>query len=371
MALTQSVKNKKWHAPLVGNERGARVGNEMKTYKNLYPAICEFSNIHCAYLKARQGKRFKPDVLKFSAQLEENLINIHNHLVWKSYRPSPYNYFTIYEPKERLIAALPFVDRVAQHALCNIIEPIHDRSMISDSFACRKNKGVLAGVNRTTQFLRDTHKRWRRVYCLKADVRKFFPSVHHATMKKIIRRRISCPDTLSLIDTIIDVPGADVGLPIGSLTSQIWANAYLDQLDHFVKDRLRVQYYIRYMDDFIILCDDKAALRRILMDVTGYLENELQLKLNKKTQIFPLSARNIDFLCYRIWPSHRLLRKGNVIRTRRKFAKFSRLYGRRELNLSDIHPSIMSWLGHANHADTYRLRSKMLPAIILIRRASI
>lgn len=367
MALTQSVKNKKWHAPLVGNERGARVGNEMKTYKNLYPAICEFSNIHCAYLKARQGKRFKPDVLKFSAQLEENLINIHNHLVWKSYRPSPYNYFTIYEPKERLIAALPFVDRVAQHALCNIIEPIHDRSMISDSFACRKNKGVLAGVNRTTQFLRDTHKRWRRVYCLKADVRKFFPSVHHATMKKIIRRRISCPDTLSLIDTIIDVPGADVGLPIGSLTSQIWANAYLDQLDHFVKDRLRVQYYIRYMDDFIILHDNKKSLKIILDDVTAFLGDYLRIKLNTKTQIFPIGPRCIDFLGYRIWPDHRLLRKGNVRRTKRKLHKFERLYAQGRLTIADINPSVVSWIGHAMHADTWRVRNQILNNIVFIR----
>lgn len=368
MIRTQKVKNKKWHAPPVGNERGACSGSQMKTYKNLYPEICSFANIHRAYLKARQGKRYKNDVLKFSAQLEDNLIGIHNHLLWKSYRPSPYRYFTIHEPKERLIAALPFVDRVAQHALCNIIEPIHDRSMISDSYACRIGKGVQAGVNRTTQFLRDTHNRWGKVYCLKADVRKFFPSIDHATLKRIVRRRISCPDTLSLIDVIIDSPGDNTGLPIGSLTSQIWANVYLDQLDHFIKERLRVQYYVRYMDDFIILCDDKDALRRILQDVTGYIENQLHLKLNKKTQIFPLATRNIDFLGYRMWPTHRLLRKNNVKQTRRKFTKFSRLYGQREMNLSDIHPSIMSWLGHANHANTYHLRSKMLSALIFSRR---
>ena len=167
----------------------------MKTYKNLYSRICEFDNIHRAYLKARKAKRYKAEVLRFSANLEENLINLQNHLIWKSYRPARYKLFTIYEPKERVIAALPFADRVVHHALCNVIEPICERSMIHDSYACRVGQGVLAGVLRTTQFIRDSRRQWGRVYCLKADIKKFFPSIDHAILKSIIRKRIGCADT--------------------------------------------------------------------------------------------------------------------------------------------------------------------------------
>jgi len=339
----------------------------MKTYKNLYPQICEFDNIHFAYLKARRAKRFKHEVLAFSKNLEENLINIQNHLIWKTYKPSPYKFFTIYEPKERLIAALPFTDRVVHHALCNIIEPIFERSMIHDSYACRVGQGVLSGVLRTTQFLRDAHKRWGRVYCLKGDIKKFFPSIDHAALKRIIRRRIACSDTLNLIDTIIDSTGDPRGLPIGSLTSQLWANVYLNELDHHLKDVFHVQYYIRYMDDFVVFHNNKRYLRDLLGEITEYLDDPLRLTLNGKTQIFPIRPRSVDFLGYRIWPTHRLLRKGNVRRTKRKLRKYSRLFAEGAIELSKITPSVMSWLGHAKHADTHRLRDRIFRYLVFAR----
>lgn len=339
----------------------------MKTYGDLYPQIYDFDNIHLAYLKARRNKRYKQDVLLFSARLEENLIDIQNRLIWKTYRPSRYKYFTICEPKERLIAALPFFDRVVHHALCNIIEPICERSMIQDSYACRRGQGVLSGVLRTTRFLRDAGRRWGRVYCLKADVTKFFPSIDHEMLKKIIRKRIACPDTLALIDTIIDSTETDRGLPIGSLTSQLWANVYLNELDHFVKETLRIKYFIRYMDDFVILHRDKTALGVVLAEIIGFLDERLRLTLNDKTQIFPISPRCIDFLGYRIWPDHRLLRKMNVKRTKRKFKKYSRFYGQDRIDLDDIRPGIVSWLGHAKHADTWRLRKRMFDGLDFIR----
>jgi RNA-directed DNA polymerase len=341
----------------------------VKTYKNLYPQICEFDNVHLAYMKARRAKRFKHEVLAFSKNLEENLINIQNHLIWKTYKPSPYKFFTIYEPKERLIAALPFTDRVVHHALCNIIEPIFERSMIHDSYACRCGQGVLSGVLRTTQFLRDAHKRWGRVYCLKGDVKKYFPSVHHETLKQIIRKRIACPDTLNLIDTIIDSTGDPRGLPIGSLTSQLWANVYLNELDHHLKDVFQVQYYIRYMDDFVVFHNNKCYLRDLLGEITEYLADPLRLTLNGKTQIFPIRPRSVDFLGYRIWPEYRLLRKGNLRRTRRKLKKLARLYAIGQISLVDIQPSIVSWIGHAQHADSWRVRNKILNNLIFTREA--
>lgn len=339
----------------------------MKTYGDLYPQIYDFKNLHSAYLKARRNKRYKQEVLRFSARLEENLIDIQNCLIWKTYKPSPYKFFTIYEPKERMIAALPFYDRVVHHALCNLIEPIFERSMILDSYACRRGQGVLAGVLRTTRFLRDAGRRWGRVYCLKADVTKFFPSIDHAALKKILRRRIACPDTLGLIDTIIDSPETDRGLPIGSLTSQLWANVYLNELDHFVKETLQVQYYTRYMDDFVIFDADKERLHAILVEIADFLADNLRLALNGKTQIFPLAPRCVDYLGYRLWQDYRLLRKANVRRTKRKLLKQSRLYGQGLIGMKDIRPGIASWLGHAKHADTWRLRAKVLGGLLFRR----
>jgi len=331
-----------------------------KTYKNLYPLIYDFDNIHHAYHKARKNKRYKWDVLEFSAHLEDNIIDIQNHLIWKSYRSGPYKYFTVYEPKERLIAALPFRDRVVHHALCNIIEPIFERGMIHDSHACRRGQGVLSGVLRTVRFLRAARTRWGRVYCLKGDIKKFFPSIDHEALKKIVRKKIACLDTLDLIDKIIDSNGADTALPIGNLTSQLWANVYLNELDHFVKQDLGVRYYIRYMDDFVVFHGDKRILSWVLAEIEGFLDNVLRLKLNSKTQIFPVGLRSVDFLGYRIWPDFRLMRKGNIKRTKRRFRKFRRLHQSGQITLAEIRPSVMSWLGHAKHADTWRLREIIL-----------
>ena len=334
-----------------------------KTFKHLYSQICEFDNIHRAYLKARRGKRYKRDILRFSARLEESLIDVHNDLSWKSYTPGPYKLFTIHEPKERVIAALPFRDRVVHHALCNIIEPIFERSMIYDSHACRRGMGVLTGVLRTTKFLRAARRRWGRVYCLKMDVEKFFPSIDHDVLKRIIRRRIACPDTLSLIDMIIDSHTAGRGLPIGNLTSQLWANVYLNELDHFVKERLRVRYYIRYMDDMVVFDGDKARLHAVLAEVRGFMAHVLHLRLNGKTQIFPVDQRCVDFLGYRIWPDYRLPRKANIRRNKRKFRKQCRQYLDGSAPLGVILCSIASWIGHCKHADTWRLRRRVLSGI--------
>ena len=334
-----------------------------KTFKNLYPQIYDFENLHNAYLRARKGKRYAADVMKFSIRLEENLIDLQNHLIWKTYEPSPYRYFTVYEPKERLIAALPFRDRVLHHALCNIIESIFERSMIFDSYACRVGQGVLAGVNRTTEYLRRARRKWGRVYCLKGDITKFFPSIDHEALKRIIRRRIACPDTMELIDCIIDSSGSERGLPIGNLTSQLWANVYLNELDHFCKETLQVKKYLRYMDDFVIFHPDKKFLQEALQEIRIFLDDNLHLSLNAKTQIFPVGPRSVDFLGYRIWPDYRLLRKANIQRTKRKFKKFARLYAERKVSMDNIHPRIMSWLGHCKHADTWRIREKIFSGL--------
>ena len=349
--------------PVADPPTGTRHGENVmaRTYDHLYPRICAIDNIHLAYLKARRNKRYRRDVLEFSSNLETRLIDLHNRLTWKTYRTGPYKFFSVYEPKERLIAALPFEDRVVHHALCNIIEPLFERGFIHDSFACRTGRGVHQGVLRTTDFLRRAERKWGRVYCLKADIRKFFPNIDHDALKRIIRRKIACADTLAMTDEIIDHAG-DVGIPIGNLTSQLWANVYLDQLDHFIKDALGETFYIRYMDDFIILDGDKGRLRGLLAEIEGYLDNVLKLTLNAKTQIFPVGPRSVDFLGYRIRSQYRLLRKPNVRRMRRRLKKLAGQARAGEMTWAAFRPHLASWLGYCRYADSYRLRTSVMNA---------
>lgn len=340
-----------------------------RTYNHLYEKIYDFENIYRAYLQARRGKRYQDDVMRFTADLECNLINIQNHLIWKTYRTGAYKYFTVREPKERLVAALPFSDRVVHHAICNVIEPIFERSFIPDSYACRVNRGVMAGVKCTTKFLREGRRKWGTVYCLKGDIAKYFQSVDYDALKRIVRKKIACPDTLDILFEIIDSTGEERGMPIGNLTSQLFANVYLNELDHYAKEVLRVKYYIRYMDDFVILSDDKVYLHHILAEIEGFLFDRLRLCLNKKTQIFPVAQRSIDFLGYRIWPDYRLLRKANVKRVKRQFGVLQRLYAENRIGMEEIRPRIMSWLGHAKHADAWRLCERVLGELVFVRNS--
>lgn len=336
----------------------------MRTYKHLYPAIYDFQNLYVAYLRARRGKRYRPEVLRFSANLEEELIALQNELIWKTYRTGPYRCFYVHDPKTRLVAALPFRDRVVHHALCNVIEPILERRFIEDSFACRIGKGTHRGADRVTSFLRRAGRRWGTVYCLKADVAQYFASINHRVLMDILGRTIACPDTRWLIQEILGStvePGDPdpTGIPIGNLTSQLFANVYLNELDQFVKHALRAPFYVRYMDDFILLAGDKPTLWGWRREIEGFLAHRLKLRLNSKTDIFPVS-RGIDFLGYRIWATHRLLRKASVKRMRRKLKVFRDRYRRGSIDFGRINACVQSWLGHAWHANTYRLREKLL-----------
>lgn len=329
-----------------------------------------FENLYQAYLQAKKAKRYRPEVLTFSLDLEGNLIEIQNELIWKSYRPGQYSDFYVYEPKKRLISAPPFRDRVVHHALCKVVEPLFEKKMIYDSYACRAGKGTHRAVDRTQRFLREAQGKWDRVYCLKADISQYFPSIPHDILKRVYRRTIYCRDTLWLMDLTIDhfADGSQspMGIPIGALPSQLLANVYMGQLDHFIKEELRERYYIRYMDDFIVLGNNKGHLWEVRRQIEEYLNGELLLQLNRKTAVFPIS-QGIDFLGYRIWPEYRLMRKRSVKKFKRKLRVFEKKYAVGEITFKEIDWSVQSWLGHAKHANTYRLRRKIFNEFRLVR----
>lgn len=340
----------------------------MKTYNNLFNKIISFENLHKSYIKARKGKKFNNDVLNFSANLEQNLIKLHYLLKNQTYSTGKYKVFIINEPKTRVIASLPFEDRVIQHALCNIIEPIWEKRFINDSYACRKNYGTHAGVNKTVKYLRYINRSYKNVYILKMDIKSYFQNINHEILYNLLSKHISCDKTLFLIKDIIkswSFNKKNCGLPIGNLTSQLFANIYLHQLDIYSKQQLHLKYYIRYMDDIVIIHHDKKFLHAIKNKIKIFLMVNLHLELNNKTSIFPI-AHGVDFLGYRIWPTHKLLRKSSVKRMRRKIKKFKNVYKKCD-NTIIINQCIQSWLGHAMHANTYKLRKKLFNDFVLTK----
>jgi len=329
------------------------------TYNNLISSIYSFNNLYAGYIKARKCKRYTNDVLKFSSNLEKELIELQKELSSGRYKTGNYKRFTIFEPKKREISALPFRDRVVHHALCAIIEPLFNNKFIHDSYACRLGKGTHAASSALSLYLRRSKRIWDRAYCLKGDIKKCFQSIDHEILKRIIRRTIRCKKTLTLIDEIIDSTSGSKGIPIGNLTSQLFANIYLNELDHFIKEKLKVKFYIRYLDDFIIIYRDKEVVHGWHGKIKQFVEQQLKLTLNAKTSVFPVN-QGVDFVGYRTWATHKLLRKRSIIGMKRKLRKLAVLHREGRIGLKDIKCVLASWLGHAQHANSHNVVKRVL-----------
>lgn len=324
----------------------------MKRYGNLFEKLCSFKNLLIAVKKAQKGKRFKDSTAEFNLNLERELLKLQGELQDKTYHIGRYKQFYIYDPKQRLISALPYRDRVVQHALYNIIEPIFDKSFIYDSYACRKNKGSLKAVIRFTQFCR------KNKYVLKCDVKSYFASINHEVLLKLILKKIKDPEVLWLIGLIINSTPSP-GIPIGNLASQIFANLYLNELDHYLKEKIECRFYIRYMDDLVIFDNDKHKLRQIKKVIREYL-GMLKLEMHEnKSQIYP-ARKGVNFLGYKIYPSHRLVLSQNIIRLKRRIKRYFDFLGEGLIVSDKIICSMQSWLGYATHADSYNLRRRLL-----------
>lgn len=307
-----------------------------------------------AYHKARKCKRYRPDVLEFEANREENLFRAIEVLKDGTYQPGEYRVFKVWEPKERIIMALPFFDRVIQHMIVNFIEPIFEKRFLFHSYACRKGKGVHEASKTLSRWLyRLEVLEGKKLYAIKGDIHHYFQSVDHEILKREIRRYISDKALLKILDRIIDHNGIfppGVGIPVGNLTSQLFANVYLNKLDQFVKHDLKVKYYVRYMDDFIILSEDPSELRRLLIEIEDFLHRELRLELNPKTTI--LAAKNgINFVGYIHYADHKKIRKATI----RRLKKLLRAFETGEIELEYFDRSIESRFGYMGHADTFQL----------------
>jgi retron-type reverse transcriptase len=355
------------------NQKANVVADELKwtdmpkTHNNLYSRIIDFDNLWQAYLAARKGKRYRREVSRFAVNLEDNLLNIHNHLIWESWQPGKSREFRIYEPKQRDIQAPPFADRIVHHALVRIVEPLFEKRFIYHSYACRRDKGAQKAIRAVQSMLRQAQRESDNPYVIKADVKSYFASINHDILFSAVRRVISCPQTLALWRRISSAYGHEdgIGLPVGALTSQLSANILLDQLDHAVKDRMGINNYVRYMDDIIIVVLDKASAWLILNDLIREMSG-LGLCLNPKTSIFPIE-RGVDFCGYRTWATHILPRKRNIKKARERLRVIARHYREGGSSISDASKAVSGLLAYTKHCDARCTVCHILDDFILRR----
>jgi len=325
----------------------------MKRIGDLYEKVISLDNLRLADEKARKGKLRSYGVQLHDKNREANLLSLHESLKNQTFKTSKYHIFTIFEPKEREIYQLPyFPDRITHHAIMNILEPIWVSVFTSDTYSCIKNRGIHAAAKRLKRQLKLDPEGTR--YCLKIDVRKFYPSIDHDILKQIIRRKIKDKRLLWLLDEIID--SAD-GVPIGNYLSQYFANLYLAYFDHWIKEEKGIEYYYRYADDIVILGSDKDEIHSLLHEIRAYFSDRLKLKVKRNYQVFPVDSRGIDFLGYRFFHSHTLLRKS----IKHKFcSRVAKLNKRKTTPTKEQYKQqICSWWGWCKYCNSINLINKL------------
>ena len=328
----------------------------MKRYGNLYNTISSLPNLYIAHRHARRGKTRYSEVQYVDKNKDELLKNLHESLVQQTYTTGEYKIKKIYEPKERTIYALPYYpDRIVQHAAMNRLQPIWDKTFIYDLYSAIPNKGIHKAIKRLQLFLKDTEN---TKYCLQFDIKSYYPSINHAILLSLIEKKIKCKKTLWLINDVIDSLGNETNIPIGNYLSQYFGNIYLNEFDHWLKEQQKTKYYIRYNDDGIVLSDSKDELWQLLGKIRSYAENHLQLKLNKKTRIYPVDDVGIDFLGYKTYRTHSLLRKRTVNKFKHKIKTIKTSHAK--MKPQHIVSSVMSYVGWIQHGTCYNLLCKYI-----------
>ena len=339
----------------------------MKKYYNLYNKLYSVNNLFLAYKKARKGKTLKNYVIEFEQDLNKNINDLYNELKTQTYKPKPLETFILRDPKTRRISKSDFRDRIIHHALVNILEPIFEKIFIYDSCANRIGKGNLFALNRFDKFKRKVSENGKVIpnkfkdsnyvirYCLKCDIKHYFQEVNHEILIKIIKKKIYDEKVIWLIEQILHNYSSQKGMPLGNLTSQFFANVYLNELDYFIKHKLDAKYYLRYVDDFVILHNSKEQLEMWKEQIQKFVEENLKIELHKdKSKVIPLS-RGIDFVGFRNFYYFRLLRKRNLRKIKVKIQE----YEKGEVDYNNLFESFQGWNAYAKWANSYRLRQNL------------
>lgn len=323
----------------------------MKTYHNIFREIISLENLLAAWEEFERGKKNKPDVQAFSFSLMDNIIQLNEELASKTYKHEGYYAFHITDPKPRHIHKASVRDRVLHRAVYRVLYPLFDPAFISDSFSCRKDKGTHKAMNRFEAFSRKvSENHTRTAWAMKCDIRKFFASIDQDVLMQLLAQRIRDKDARWLFEKILEsfytsAPGK--GLPLGNITSQLFANVYMNELDQFVKHELKVKYYIRYADDFVFLSKDKSELIDLLPKVQKFLDEKLRLQVHPDKIVIKTLSAGVDFLGFVHFPHHRVLRTTTKRRMMRK------------IEVKPENATLQSYLGLIQHGDTFGLQSSL------------
>ena len=339
----------------------------MKIYKNIFNKIISLENLFSAWDKFKNDKQKKRDVQRFEWQLEENIFQLHRDLKYHRYKHGAYTSFYIHDPKQRHIHKAIVRDRILHHAVFIMLNPIFEPTFIPNSLSCRIGKGTHKGIDILNKTLRQiSSNNFKPCFALKCDIKKFFETVDHSILLSIIRKRIKDADAMWLLEEIIESFISQhstlferKGLPIGNLTSQLFANIYLNEFDQFVKHKLKVKYYIRYTDDFVIVAGNKRHLENLIVPVRSFLSDNLALELHPKKITIRKFHQGIDFLGYIVLPCCRLLRTKTRQRIFKKLKKRIDEYKNGVVSKQTLEQSLQSYLGVLSHADTYKLGQEL------------
>lgn len=334
-----------------------------KTIKNIFLKKLDYIYFYEAHLRAVKNKRHKDEVILFEIDLETNLSNLVESIKNDTYRIGKYREFVIYEPKKRIIRSLPYKDRVVhQWYVEEFIKPYFLPRFISDTCACIENRGTHYAANKIQKYMRIMKRNNGNYYILKCDIKKYFYSIDKNILMNIMKKKISDEFLLNFTKKLIFDGTGDIGIPIGNYTSQYFANIYLNELDHYVKETLKIKYYVRYMDDFILLLKTKEEAKEILDKIKIFLENNLNLELNEKTKYYP-NKLGCNFCGFVIYETHMMLRKRSKKHIKKKIKIWNKNYENGTLNLFHTRLEWNSWCNHASHASSYNLRCKMYDQI--------
>lgn len=341
----------------------------MRDFEKIY----SYENLYQAHKKARLGKQTKKEVIQYELFLTEHLARLSYQLKNHTYRVSGYHKFIIHDPKTREIQALSYGDRIVQHSLCdNVLGPYLEKRLIYDNAACRVGKGTHFAMNRLSGFMAAYGRKYKNEgYILKCDIRKYFDSIDHEILKKKIQGMKLETEVKQLLCMIVDSyeKTEGKGLPMGNQTSQWFALYYMDGLDRLVKEKLRIRYYTRYMDDMILLHQDREVLKETLALMSEFVEKELSLEFNQKTQIHSMK-QGVDYLGFHFYLTEtgkviKRLRQSNKKKCKRRLAAFKRLYKKDKIELCAIERSLKSYMGHLSYGHTYHLRNNICKNFVL------
>lgn len=332
--------------------------------QNLFEQVIDFNNIESAYKKALCGDtKFTHDAIIFSMNEVYNLLDLQRSLKYRTYKPGEFIEFYVYEPKERLIHAPKFRDKIVQLLLYNSLSSFYNNKFIKDSYASIENRGTHKCLSQIHHYMRKAYWEYGNdAYIIKVDMKKFFYSIDRELLKLQISKKITNKDYIDLLFCVIDSASqiSEKGLPLGNTSSQVLANIMMDKLDKYCKCKLRIKYYCRYMDDIFIIVPNKQIAQEVLHKIKSYTEKSLHLTCNKKkTKLFPIH-QGVNMVGFKIHPTHRLLRSESKNKMKRKMRKLEKLYLNGEINAEKVEQIINSWLGHAKNGNTFNLVNKLI-----------